>query len=438
MTMLLGEVESILQPYLKEPRQIVLALSGGIDSRVLLDVLIQLRHQTPFLLKAVHVHHGLSQNADDWAEQCKGWCEKHDVDFALERVTLDCDSGNSIESMARTARYEALEKHLQPQGILLTAQHNDDQVETFLLALKRGSGPKGLSAMALARPFQQGFLVRPLLKSRRFLIEQYAEEHGLTWVEDESNQDTRFDRNFIRHQVAPVLSQRWPHFPSAIQRSAELCAQQERLLDELLEERLNTSLAPDMSLSITSLNFMSEDVRYRVLRMWLSKFDVLMPSQVRLKLLWSDVAMARIDANPKFQFKEHEIRRYQQHLFCIPKMQDVGHWHRSLTINQPLELPSFLGKVTLFDTISTGKGLALSSMVLKGKLEITFRSEGLSAHPEGKVGHKTLKKWYQEFGVPSWQRRRTPILLCDEKVVAVADLYVDRQFCGGECEFIWE
>ena len=438
MNTLLDTVESMLLPYLKGKRQVLLALSGGLDSRVLLELLIQLRLKSPFELKAVHVHHGLSQHAEYWATQCRKWCQDNDVEYALERVSLVCDKGESIENVARTARYQVLAKHLQADGCLLTAQHSDDQVETFLLALKRGSGPKGLSAMASSMPFSHGYLLRPLLSISRTTIHDYATDIGLSWVEDESNLDTRFDRNFIRHNVTPVITQRWPHFSTALQRSAELCAQQERLLDELLQERLDSSLGSDNTLSICALNSMSDAVRGRVLRMWLSNLGLLMPSQTQLKQLWSDVAMAKSDANPKFILTGHEVRRFNQYLVCIPSMSDVSDWMTALTINQPLVLPNGLGKITLFDTVTKRNGLVLSRKVLNGKLAICFNPEGRRAHPQGKVGHKTLKKWYQEFEVPSWKRRRTPILLYNETVAAVANLYVDQQCSGEDCELVWE
>jgi tRNA(Ile)-lysidine synthase len=438
MTTLLNTIESFLAPYLQQQSRVVLALSGGLDSRVLLDVLIELRQRYSFYLKAVHVHHGLSHNADAWALQCHQWCSDANVDFSLERVSLNCDSGDSIENLARTARYNALALHVEENSVLITAQHGDDQVETFLLALKRGSGPKGLSAMPSVMAFRQGLLLRPLLTTRRSTIYDYALARGLSWVEDESNQDTRFDRNFIRHHVTPALTQRWPHFSTSLQRSALLCAQQEQLLDELLQARLDACVFSDKSISILSLSSLSEAARSRLLRMWMSNFGLPMPSQAQLKLLWSQVAQAQSDANPKMTFKQHEIRRFDQRLYCVALTNDVTEWRGELTTNTPLKLPDQLGTLTLYDTVSVRAGLTLNRQVMSGLISVGFNPEGIRAHPQGKSGSKTLKKWYQEFGIPSWQRRRTPILFCDGTVVAVANLFVDRQYCGKDCELVWD
>jgi tRNA(Ile)-lysidine synthase len=437
MTSLLTVVKSFLQPYLSRQPQVIVALSGGLDSRVLLDVLIRIRQELSFSLKAVHVHHGLSINADSWAEQCQHWCEEANVEFALERVSLDLKAGDSVESLARIARYNALSRHIKRQDILLTAQHNDDQVETFLLALKRGSGPKGLSSMAAEMDFHQGQLLRPLLTCSRASLHEYALARHLTWVDDESNQDTRFDRNFIRHHVTPILSQRWPHFSTSLQRSAELCAQQERLLDELLQERLEQALACDQSVSIVALASLSDAARSRLLRMWLARFVTQMPSQMQLTLIWLQVAQAQEDANPVMVLNQHEIRRFNQRLYCVSNVQPLTDWNATLTVNQPLVLPDNLGTITLFDAVTEGNGLALHRCVLDGELTVGFNSQGLRAHPQGKVGSKTLKKWYQEFGVPSWERRRTPILFCDGHVVAIANLFVDRHYCGKDCQLVW-
>ncbi|WP_268647783.1 tRNA lysidine(34) synthetase TilS, partial [Escherichia coli] len=161
------------------------------------------------------------------------------VPLTVTHVQVDARQGG-IEAAARAARYAAFSAALAEGEALLTAQHLDDQSETFLLALKRGSGPAGLSAMAARATLGEHLLLRPLLGCSRQTLESYAQRHALSWIDDDSNQDTRFDRNFLRLQVLPQLNQRWPHFASAVARSASLCAEQEQLLDELLAEPLQS------------------------------------------------------------------------------------------------------------------------------------------------------------------------------------------------------
>ncbi|HCC7937922.1 TPA: tRNA lysidine(34) synthetase TilS, partial [Klebsiella pneumoniae] len=220
-----ADIAHTLHPH----RQLLVAFSGGLDSTVLLHQLVLLREQDPSLtLRAVHVHHGLSAHADDWVAHCRQICQQWQVPLVVHRVTL-ARGGLGVEAHARAARYQAFQDTLNAGEVLVTAQHQDDQCETLLLALKRGSGPTGLSAMAPSSAFAGSRLLRPLLNETRESLRQWALAHQLSWIEDESNQDDTYDRNFLRLRVIPVLRERWPHFSEAVARSASLCAEQEQL-----------------------------------------------------------------------------------------------------------------------------------------------------------------------------------------------------------------
>ena len=328
-----------------------------------------------------------------------------------------------------------LAQHVGENDLLLTGQHADDQIETFLLALKRGSGPKGLSAMPECLPFAQGMLIRPLLEIKRSQIEALALSLNLHWIEDESNQDTRYDRNFLRHHVVPSLSERWPAFHQAVQRSASLCAEQESLLEDLLAPYFQSALAPDNSLNIEVLLTQKPTARLRLLRMWLARLGVMMPSQAQLHLIWDEVALAQPDANPKLQLKTGEVRRFQQRLYWVIPHQDLTSWREVIMVNQPLLLPSGLGALTLSSGIKNAT-IALPTGV--DTLQVMFNPEGLSAHPSTRGHSRKLKKLFQEYQVPSWQRRQMPILMHKECVVAVAGLFVDKAFSGQDYALVWD
>ncbi|MFM2590736.1 tRNA lysidine(34) synthetase TilS [Vibrio sp. TBV020] len=413
---------------------VVLGLSGGLDSRVMLELLANYSRRKGIKCLAVHVHHGLSDNAEHWADQCQHWCQSLGVPLVIERVSLDLD-GRSIEESARDARYGALREHLNPGDLLLTGQHADDQLETFLLALKRGSGPKGLSSMAAVMPFANAHLVRPLLSITRQEIEKFAQNLELEWIEDESNQDQRFERNFIRHSLTPVMNERWPHIHQSVQRSAELCAEQEKLLDELMAEKLSVTMHSDDSLDIATLAGMSDLARIRLLRMWLESLGMRMPSRVQLDKLWSEVAQAQQDANPQLALSGGQIRRYAQKLYVVKNWQSLDQWQCDLKLEQVIELPDSLGQLSIAPSLN-GK-LSVQALV-QAPLQVTFNPEGLSAHPAERGHSRKLKKLFQEYGVPSWLRRRTPIILCGDVVVAVGDLFIDRHFIGQDCELIWD
>lgn len=408
--------------------QILVAFSGGLDSTVLLHQLMQWRTLRPEIsLRAIHVHHGLSTHADEWVTHCQSVCAQWQVPLEVERVTL-VDDGLGIEAHARRARYQAFAQALRPGEVLATAQHLDDQCETFLLALKRGSGPAGLSAMADVTPFAGTQLIRPLLTLSRAELETWANEHQLRWIEDESNQDDAYDRNFLRLRVLPLLQHRWPHFAEATARSAALCAEQESLLDELLAEALCASMTPQGSLLLAPLMNISEVRRAALLRRWLAAINAPMPSRDGLARIWREVALAREDASPCLRFGDYEIRRYQGQLWWIKSV--AGQPETMLAWNDwqsPLTLPSGLGCVRL-----TPAG-ELRLPRADEPVSIRFKASGL-LHIVGRNGGRKLKKIWQEQGVPPWRRDTTPLLFYGETLIAAAGVFVTKEGLaeGGE------
>ncbi|AKE57818.1 tRNA lysidine(34) synthetase TilS [Citrobacter farmeri] len=416
-------------------RQILVAFSGGLDSTVLLHQLVQWRAQQPTLsLRAIHIHHGLSAHADAWVAHCEAVCAQWQVPLLVERVTL-ADAGLGIEAHARQARYQAFADALLPGEVLATAQHLDDQCETFLLALKRGSGPAGLSAMAEISAFAGTQLIRPLLTQPRAALEQWARQHQLRWIEDESNQDDAYDRNFLRLQVLPLLQQRWPHFADATARSAALCAEQESLLDELLADELSACTTANGTLALTPLMAMSRVRRAALLRRWLAAQNAPMPSRDGLDRLWQEVALAREDASPCLRFGDYEVRRYQGQLWWIKSA--VG---QSETIlpwpcwQMPLTLPAGLGHLRL----QPGGELRIPRE--DECVSIRFKAPGM-LHIVGRNGGRKLKKIWQELNVPSWRRDTTPLLFYGETLIAAAGVFVTHDGVAGEAsgvELVWD
>lgn len=416
-------------------RQILVAFSGGLDSTVLLHQLAQWRAQQPTLsLRAIHIHHGLSAHADAWVAHCEAVCAQWQVPLVVERVTL-VDAGLGIEAHARQARYQAFADALLPGEVLATAQHLDDQCETFLLALKRGSGPAGLSAMAEISAFAGTQLIRPLLTQTRAALEQWAKQHQLRWIEDESNQDDAYDRNFLRLQVLPLLQQRWPHFADATARSAALCAEQESLLDELLADELSACTTANGTLALTPLMAMSRVRRAALLRRWLAAQNAPMPSRDGLDRLWQEVALAREDASPCLRFGDYEVRRYQGQLWWIKSA--VGQSETILSWpcwQMPLTLPAGLGHLRL------QPGGELRMPREDECVSIRFKAPGM-LHIVGRNGGRKLKKIWQELNVPSWRRDTTPLLFYGETLIAAAGVFVTREgLAEGESgvQLVWD
>ncbi|SAD67747.1 tRNA(Ile)-lysidine synthase [Enterobacter cloacae] len=402
-------------------QSILVAFSGGLDSTVLLHQLVQWRAQHPEVaLRAIHIHHGLSPHADSWVQHCESVCMQWQVPLVVERVHLE-DDGLGIEAQARRARYQAFAQTLLPGEVLMTAQHLDDQCETFLLALKRGSGPAGLSAMGENSPFAGTQLIRPLLAQTREALEAWARQHELCWIEDESNQDDTYDRNFLRLRVTPLLQQRWPHFAQAVARSAALCAEQESLLDELLASDLADCITAHGTLLLVPLMMMSDVRRAALLRRWLAGLNAPMPSRDGLERIWQEVALAREDASPCFRLGEYEVRRYQSQLWWVKSVdgqsETVIPW---LEWKTPLALPAGLGSVQL---ISAGE---LRMPQEDETVSIRFKAPGL-LHIVGRNGGRKLKKIWQEQGIPPWRRDTTPLLFYGETLIAAAGVFVTRE-----------
>lgn len=432
-------------PRLTKKSRLILAFSGGVDSRVLLHLLAQFKDQYPQTeCIVVHVHHGLSSNADEWALLCQQWVKEYDLPCYVEHVNCQVKGSASLEQVARNARYSALEKYVSREDIVLTGQHSDDQVETFLLALKRGSGPKGLSSMAEVKPFAQGLLIRPLLTISRDQIEAYAQQQNFEWVTDESNADIRFDRNYLRHQITPVFKQRWSDFSRSVARSALLCAEQEALLDELLMPLYEQAVQTDLSLSISDIAEKSEAIRNRILRMWLAKLHQSMPSKEQLQTIWQQVAEAKPDANPQFILNNIQIRRFQQRLYLVTPYTDVSDFSQSLAIESVMILPDEIGELSVVknvtaQTLLAEKGtLGLNDTILEKPLTVQFFHNGLTVHPYVRAHSRKLKKVLQEYGVPSWQRQRLPLLFCGERLVAIASLFVEKDFYGQAFALKWQ
>lgn len=427
--MTLPTIAQAVSPY----RQLLVGFSGGLDSTVLLHRLKLWRDREPDVqLRAIHIHHGLSAHADAWVAHCEALCAAWAIPFIAERVTLQ-DEGLGIEAQARKARYAAFASVIKPGEALVTAQHQDDQCETFLLALKRGSGPAGLSGMPARAEFAGTTLLRPLLGETRASLEAWAREHQLSWIEDESNQDDSYDRNFLRLRVLPLLSERWPHFADATARSAMLCAEQEALLDELLSEELAELVSEDGALAIAPLEAMSPMRRAALLRRWLATHRAAMPSRAMLSRIWDEVAQSREDASPCVHLNGFDVRRYKGKLWWIkstPSFTDVVlNWSSP---ELPLILPCDAGRVSL---VPSGHVRLPNS---GEQVTVRFKAGGM-LHIVGRNGGRKLKKIWQECNVPPWLRDTTPLLFYGETLIAAAGVFITEEGWAEEGgSFEWQ
>lgn len=410
-----------LQLHLPEQTDFLIGLSGGVDSVVLLDLFRQLPQ---IKLRAVHVYHGLSPNAENWALFCEQLCKRWDIPFFLQKVQVE--TTGSVEANARAARYQAVSEIIQPNEVFVTAHHLDDQAETFLLALKRGSGIKGLSAMPVLGE-QAGFQVfRPLLSIEKSALITYAEQNKLAWIHDESNADNRFERNFLRNAILPVLNQRFPQFNRMVARSASLCAEQQALIEELLGEELARRTDSAHCLDIRGFEQFSALKQQQLVRLWLAKCALQMPSQAQLQAVISEVIFAKAGQNPEVVLGEKIVRRFQEKLVITQPLPAINDFVAELPAVEQgefsLELPSGLGRIvrTKSEIIyHTGSGRLTHQIPLpltQAPLTLKLRQGG-KVSVYGKPLCEEMKKLYQQHHVPVWERDRTPLIFFQNQLV---------------------
>ncbi len=421
-------------PPLSQANTVWIACSGGCDSHVLLHALAQLRRSSPFVLKAVYVNHGLSPNAAQWGEHCHGVCEALDVEFVNLKVDATPKQGESPEAAARHARYAAIKEVLEPGDYLCTAHHQEDQAETLLLQLLRGAGPKGLAGMPPSSPLGTATQLRPLLGFSQAQIHAYAREHGLQWIEDESNIDTGFNRNFLRHEIMPRLRQRWPAADTTIARSAAHCAAAAQLLEALAAEDYQTVKSESSTeLEIEKLFGLDTARQKNLLRYWIHQAGLPLPSEVKLQHILSDVLPAAGDKTPLVQWCGAEVRRFNGRLYIMPPLPEfdplqVIPW---ADLDQPLVLPT--GMTLVCRKGGTPPALSLTKL-RSATLEVRFRHGGERIRPAGKLHHVDLKKLLQQHHVPPWRRRTIPLIFADGRLVQVTGLCVGDEVCTEKPE----
>ena len=409
----------------KNIKSMTVALSGGIDSVVLLHLLHQLKKKHRFKLNAMHVHHGLSKNADKWVKFCEKLCMKLSVPLDVQYIQLPYKKSLGIEGEARRLRYEKLLK--TKTDLIVLAHHEDDQAETFLLQLIRGAGVKGLSSMAHFDETKK--LWRSLLNTSKIDIENYAKQHKLKWIEDESNQNTDFDRNFIRSKVLPLLKNRFNHIIKVISRSSSHLAEAQHLLDDLAKIDLKSYLKSNKyihKLQVKTLNKLSFTRAKNILRYWLELNDQLMPSKDLLDELLRQVLSAKTDAELKIQLsKEFEIRRYQDEIYLVRKNQNrLKNYEIFWNGESEIILPS--GSKLTFKKVK-GRGISFKKIRDK-KLIISNRRGGEIFKPDLKRPTKKVKQLLQESDLPPWERENLPLIFVDGELAAMPNFGVDIKF----------
>lgn len=384
-------------------QSLALAYSGGIDSEVLLHALVTQAQQKHWRLRLLHVNHQLHPDADAWSNHCCAKAAHYQLPCAVIPITLPTQPAAGIEATARTLRYAALQAQLAPKETLLTAHHLDDQAETLLLQLLRGAGPHGLSAMPDIRTLgQDHHLLRPLLPCTRQEIRDYATAHQLTWLEDSSNADIRFDRNYLRHEIIPKLQARWPAAHRTLARAASHCAALSTWQTTQSQKQLAELLGNDPgALPLSPLTRYTPIEQAYLLRLFFKQYNETACTTAQLTTLLAQCSEANADRHPALALTHHIVRRYQGHLYLVPKdhLAIDPTWSAHWDLTGPLALPSPL--------------LPLAPRAFqhyKTPLLVRFRQGGERIQLAGKSHTQSLKKLWQADHVPPWERAVTPLL----------------------------
>ena len=401
---------------------IYVGYSGGIDSQVLLHSLAMhpvLKHK----LVAVHVHHGLQTIADQWVIFCEQQCFNLAIPFRLVKVDARPRVGQSLEEAARLARYAVFDQLLTAQDYLLFAHHQEDQLETFLLQLVRGAGVKGLSAMPGCSVLGAGRLIRPFLDLPKAHILNYAQQHELSWVEDPTNQEDRFDRNWLRQRILPLLTHRWPSVAKTVARSAQHCADASCFIDEWVAMQLPTILDHDGGLLIEPWQLFSREQGVQLLRYWLMTYLARPPSNTMIAVIINQVINARHDAQSVVEAESFKIRKFRHKLFCLSAKQwqpFVSHLNWS---NKQVKLDLQNGYFLSFELANQGIDRCLWETQ---EITVKPRIGGEKLRLPKRQGQHCLKKLYQEAGVSPWLREQIPLIYLNDKLAAVPGLWVDQ------------
>jgi tRNA(Ile)-lysidine synthase len=426
------------------------ALSGGVDSVVLLAALAARRRsdkrksakarkspRTPSL-RAVHVHHGLHANADRWSEHCAALAKQLGVPLTTVRVSVERSRGSSLEAAAREARYEALASALAPGEILLTAHHEDDQLETVLLQLMRGAGVAGLAAMPEVAPFARGLLVRPLLTRTRAELEEWARTQGLAWIDDDTNENEQLDRNYLRRRVLPAIRERWPGASRAVSRSARHAAEAQRLLDALALADIERA-SNGAALSVQQLRALTPDRRRNAIRFWIARAGHTLPDSTRLDEITRTLLDARPDANPRVAWHTSLIHRHADHLHLetnslAPDLHDVHESASSSTTRMPIEDTAWNWRSLSTASLGGSRGSLVIEPdphgpidldALPNELIIRARRGGERLRPRRGGRTRTLKALLQETHTPLAERATIPLVFANDQLIAVADRWLD-------------
>jgi len=427
------QVQSLLPINLTNNPTFCIGFSGGLDSSVLLHLLSEIQkanNHPSFTLKAIHINHQLQKDADLWEKFCQNFCDTRKIPFKALKVDITDTKKKGIEATARNARYATFRENLLADDILLTAHHLDDQVETVFLQLLRGTGIEGAAAINPCSKVGDYYLMRPLLDFSRDQLLAYAKKHHLDWVDDPSNDENDFNRNYLRNEVLPIIETRWPAYRHTIQRFSNNARSAKTVLDDYLSiDYMHCLNKEKNTLVIDSLLKLALEKRLMVIRFWVKQHNFSLPDEAILLQIHSAL-LAADDANPLIEWGDAVVRRYRNKLFIFSRKKNDfknSEFHWNLKTNHTIK---GLGVLSSQKVIGHG----IHEKYANEKIKIAFRKGGEKCQLVGRQGSHSLKKLFQENAIPPWQREKIPLLLINNQIAGVVDYFYCSPFAAKKNE----
>ncbi|WP_144391729.1 tRNA lysidine(34) synthetase TilS [Pleionea sediminis] len=412
--------------------------SGGMDSTVLLYALKQIsRHYPSVQLRAIHVNHGIAEQADEWEEHCRDFCHWLNVKFHSEKVTLSNQTRQGLEQLARKERWRVFQNKISKNDVLWLAHHKDDQVETIFLNLLRGSGVAGVRGMQADSQRYDIQVLRPFLNSCRSQLAEFANTHQLNWIDDPSNFESDQRRNFLRNDILPVIEKQWSGYRDPVVRFGKHMESTQRLLDEFAESDFRQVYKEEQDgLSIADLKVLSWDRLINLLRYWIVQFELMAPSSSKLEEFVRQLQESTIDSQITLATGEYCLKQSGQCLYMIPEAltQPVDYEYHWANFPETIVLP----KINRQLTASTNSKRGIRAPDKSVRVTVRSRKGGERCWPHTRSKATTLKKFFNESGVPGWERDKIPLVFYDEQLVAAVGYFYDYSFFaepGSAIEF---
>jgi tRNA(Ile)-lysidine synthase len=407
----------------QKPSRYIVAYSGGMDSTVLLHALKSIDDDTPII--ALYVNHQVNDESNEWSEFCNTNADSLGINFSAYKVDVDFNSGKGAEASMRDARYKIFRDFIKEGDWLLTAHHLNDQTETLLLNLFRGSGPHGLSGINNFRNFSNGKLVRPLLSVDQKYLRDYAEKENLNWIDDPSNKDNNLDRNFLRNNIIPKLEDRWISLNKRLSKVTQLANESKLHLVDLAKIDLDRVGLIDCY-DLDRYRKLSGSRQRNLLRYSVDKMSLPSPPYNQLIEITKTIVNSGLNSNPVVSWSGVDIRRYQNQLYLLPQIatNDTLKKLKIYPNDEYISLGSGMGAISLEPSTNFGIDIEIANQGLL----IVFREGGENIRPVNSNHNRKLKKLLQDKQIFPWMRDKIPILMLGDEIVCVADFWIAEKF----------